>query len=114
MATRHVTPGEIASARRLGSAARHAGADYLSIRELDDGRAVYLVPMTLGNLRLAIGDRRLCWFDDLWCYQAHQADAAWTAALGWDGEGEPEGWYRHPATGRRRSDGTAASEVVRW
>ncbi len=27
--------------------------------------------------------------------------AATAALLAWDGEGEPEGWIRHPASGRR-------------
>lgn len=114
MATRAIEADEINAARRLSVIARLAGADYLWIRQLDDGRAVYLLPMTYGNLRLAIGERDCQGFDDVWCYQAKQDDAAWAAALGWDGEGEPEGWYRHPETGRRRPDGTAASEFVRW
>jgi len=30
----------------------------------------------------------------------------------WDGEGEPDGWHRHPHSGRRRSNGDAALEVI--
>lgn len=39
--------------------------------------------------------------DDTWCY-ASEADAK--AALdAWDGQGEPQGWVRHPMSGRRVS-----------
>lgn len=48
--------------------------------------------------------------DDRWCYQTY-ADAK--AALDrWDPEvdPEPDGWHRHPSTGRRRPGGDGASE----
>ena len=90
-----------------------SGEDYLHVRPLGDGRAVFLLPAFAGNLRLAIGMLGGLFFDDIWCYQAEQTDAAWRAALGWDGEGEPEGWYRHPDTGRRRAGGDPANEVQR-
>lgn len=112
MGQREVTPEEQGVAQWLGHCARTTGADYLWTRDLDDGRAVYLIPMLGGNLRLAIGDKGSIYFDDGWCYQAAQRDAAWRAALGWDGEGEPEGWYRHPETGRRRPGGDAAQEYI--
>jgi len=47
----------------------------------------------------------------VWQYQSR--DAALVALAAWDGEGEPEGWYRHPATGRRRPGGDPAQEFVR-
>jgi hypothetical protein len=114
MGTRTVELEEMMVAELLGWAARQAGADYLSVRELGDGRAVYLCDMLLGNLRLAIGEVGDCGYRDVWCYQAEQTQAAWCAALGWDGEGEPEGWYRHPTTGRRRPGGDAAQEHRYW
>jgi hypothetical protein len=40
-------------------------------------------------------------FDDLWCYTTEVA--ATTALNAWDGRGEPTGWVRHPASGRRVS-----------
>lgn len=110
--TRDVPAEELERARWDGWLARNEGADYLHVRVLSDGRAVYLLPMLLGNLRVAIGPHGAMYFDDGWCYQAAQTDAAWRAALGWDGEDEPEGWYRHPETGRRRPDGIAAKEYV--
>lgn len=36
---------------------------------------------------------------DRWCYET-AADAR-RALEEWDGQGEPEGWHRHPPTGRR-------------
>ncbi len=93
-----------------------AGADperwWFHRRTLNDGRVVYLMPMLFGNLRLAVSpDAEAQWFDNhVYCYHDH--DAAWRAALGWDGEGEPEGWYKHPPTGRRRPDGTPESEFI--
>ena len=38
-------------------------------------------------------------YDDRWCYLGYeQAKAALDA---WNGTGEPGGWHRHPATGKR-------------
>jgi hypothetical protein len=40
-------------------------------------------------------------YGDCWCYPSRAA--ACRALADWDGEGEPEGWIRHPDTGRRVS-----------
>lgn len=39
--------------------------------------------------------------DDTWCYQ--DLGAALAALAAWNGRGEPVGWHRHPASGRRVS-----------
>jgi hypothetical protein len=114
LATKEVPEAELLRAQRLGWRARHEGADYLHVRPLGDGRAVYLLPAYAGNLRLAIGEMGAPAFDDVWCFQAPQTDEAWRAALGWDGQGEPEGWYRHPHTGRRRPGGDPQRQTVYW
>lgn len=114
MAQSEVDVDQLRAAQHVGYAMVRAGADYLAVQPLGDGRGVYLLPMAFGNLRLAIGEIGSLSFDDVWCYQAEQSDAAWRAALGWDGEGEPEGWYRHPETGRRRPEGDATRELVYW
>lgn len=53
-------------------------------------------------------------YDQRWCYA--DIPAALAAARAWlaEGfpEGEPAGWHRHPATGRRRAGGDPASEHV--
>lgn len=44
-------------------------------------------------------------YEDRWCYSSYEKAKA--ALDAWDGTGEPEGWHRHPNTGRRRhEDGT--------
>lgn len=44
-----------------------------------------------------------CGYSDRWCYATAREAAD---ALGrWDGDGEPDGWHRHPDSGRRRQDG---------
>jgi len=44
-------------------------------------------------------------YEDRWCFKDYET--ASKAMDQWDGTGEPEGWHRHPNTGRRRRpDGT--------
>lgn len=46
-------------------------------------------------------------------HEGYPAHAVARAALDrWDGRGEPQGWHRHPASGRRRPDGDPAQEHV--
>lgn len=109
--TRHIPAAELLAAKLLGIAAYQAGGDYLHERVLPDGRGVFLMQMLGSNLRIGIspkGNRMT--FAAEYCYHDH--DAAWRCALGWDGQDEPDGWYRHPMTGRRRPDGTVESEFV--
>lgn len=52
-------------------------------------------------------------YDNRWCYK--DVDVALYALREWRSrgfEGEPLGWHRHPATGRRRPDGDATKEYV--
>jgi hypothetical protein len=57
-----------------------------------------------------IGDRTT--YADRWCYvNRSKAEAAIAA---WDGFGEPQGWHRHPSTGRRRPDGDPEREYIDW
>jgi hypothetical protein len=52
-------------------------------------------------------------YDDRWCYESrNQAKAAlvnWGLAKF---EGEPQGWHRHPRSGRRRPGGDVSREYV--
>lgn len=41
-------------------------------------------------------------YEDRWCYS--DTGSAKEALDKWDGSGEPEGWHRHPASGRRIGD----------
>lgn len=76
-------------------------------RVLEDGRelTLYVEPF---NLRLLIG--RPGEPAALDAYYFEDADAAFTALARWDGTGEPAGWWRHPATQRRRPGGDATKE----
>lgn len=42
-------------------------------------------------------------YGDRWCYKNYQLAKA--ALDAWDGTGEPDGWHRHPDSGRRRENG---------
>ena len=45
---------------------------------------------------------------DRWCY--HTPSSAKSALDAWTGEGEPDGWHRHPMSGRRRGDDPPPTE----
>lgn len=49
-----------------------------------------------------------------WCYSSYKA--AKQALEAWSGEDdtEPQGWHRHPATGRRREGGDPNKETINW
>lgn len=81
---------------------------WLHERELPNGHVLYLEPMLPGHLSLCLVFDK--WNLERWCFHDH--DAGWRAVLGWNGKGDPDGWYRHPATGRRRPDGTPESEFI--
>lgn len=52
------------------------------------------------------------WYTDRWCYE-YRADAV-AAIEAWDlsyPETEPEGWVKHPETGRYRKNGDPLLEI---
>jgi hypothetical protein len=81
----------------------------VAFRVMPDGRVAWVHKlMYTGSLLVGqIGDRS--GYDDRWCFcdmaTAEQALKAWDGA-------EPEGWHRHPNTGRRRPDGDKEREYV--
>jgi hypothetical protein len=82
-----------------------------AVKDLPDGRRVDVTPMTFGKGRLQIAPTAdSFWYDDSWCFEDYGLAVA--AALAWDGEGEPVGWFRHPDSGRRRPGGSAEAEYV--
>lgn len=106
---RPVSGDEIYHARRLS---RFISRDFLWITRLTDGRALFLLPWSGPGAQLSLGEFGGAVFTNTWDYHPGHTDAAWRAVLSWDGHGEPEGWTRHPTSGRVRPDGTAASEAV--
>jgi len=83
----------------------------LSRRVLEDGRVVRLHKMFGVNTRLSLAsdEEDIC-YSQLYCY--HDTAKAMEQALVWNGEGDPEGWYRHINTGRRRPDGDLSKEYI--
>lgn len=53
-------------------------------------------------------------YGDRWCFSSYAK--ALTALAEWDGadDTEPQGWHRHPDSGRRREDGDPARETVNF
>lgn len=87
----------------------HSG--YVSPRVLPDGRWAAVMPLiyTGAIITMKASHAHLC-YEDRWCY--HSIADATKALKAWDGEGEPAGWHRHPASGRRREDGDPLKEYV--
>lgn len=75
---------------------------YQNVRLLPEGRwagiwsQMFSHAVIVGRVGSRLG------IDDRWCY--HDAATARMALQAWDGTGEPEGWHRHPRSGRRRVD----------
>lgn len=82
---------------------------YSHVRPLPGGRyaAIYQFMFTEAIITGKIGDYDS--YDDRWCYMKGHAAEALEA---WDGTGEPKGWHRHPASGRRRPDGNDIEEYI--
>jgi hypothetical protein len=86
----------------------------------------YLAPTPMGNGRYAVlhpfiftmaiitGDMfDDAGYDDRWCYDSATTAAAALAIWMVKGfEGEPQGWHRHPGSGRRRPEGNQEREYV--
>lgn len=107
----HTEPVEqevINLARREGLAAYSGNQWWWYRRELPHGRVLHLAPGG-HNSRLTLSLVDAVGPEGSWCYTAY--DEAWQAVLGWNGEGDPpDGWIRHIQSGRRRHDGTTATE----
>lgn len=82
---------------------------WLRRRELPDGRVLHLEKMP-HFFRLSVGPREWPVFDSVYDFEADET--AWRAILEWDGTGDPEGWFRHPHSGRYRPGGSRSQEYV--
>lgn len=84
---------------------------YLHVRRLPDGkRFAAIMPLMFTYAIVTVRDGDFNSTADRWCY--HNLHDACTALDAWDGTGEPTGWHRHPATGRRRPNGDATQEYI--
>lgn len=87
---------------------------WLYRRVLPTGLVLFVMELFGGDMRIGLGksDRA----SDGFCTVLDYANTrlGWRAALGWNGEGDPEGWVRRvdmgAGTARRRPDGTPESE----
>jgi hypothetical protein len=89
------------------------GYNYILFRVVGDGRGIWVYPMMF-TYKLVIGPVGKDCYSDGWCYK--DLNSATTAFSEWNPatEPEPQGWVRHPRTGRRRfPDGDPATEEVR-
>lgn len=66
--------------------------------QFESGRLACVVPFMFTWAILA--DLDFYGYNERWCYET-LVDAC-GALRDWTGEGEPNGWHRHPNTGRRR------------
>jgi hypothetical protein len=78
---------------------------------LEEYAAVHRFMYTWGLLR------GLLWlpegYEDRWCYATlHGAVAGLAEWRSREFRDEPQGWHRHPATGRRRPEGDATREYI--
>lgn len=75
-----------------------------ALKKLPDGRDAAIVPL-LYNVRLFVGQPNAPTYDDMWDYDT--AEEAKEALKNWQGRPgtEPQGWIRHPPSGRRRAAG---------
>lgn len=84
------------------------GTRYEQIKELPDGRIIG-VNRLLFHWTLHV-DIHEGGYEDRYCYQMRYG--ALLAMGKWDGAGDPEGWHRHPKSGRRRPGGDASKEYI--
>lgn len=73
---------------------------YLDPKEFPDGSVAVLHPLMFTVAILY--DLNEYGYGDRWCFSSYEK--AKNALDNWDGEGEPQGWHRHPPTGRRRDE----------
>lgn len=83
---------------------------YLNPKWLPDGRwAAVMKFMYTSAIIVGVECDMEFGYSDRWCY--HTLSDARKSLEEWDGEGEPQGWHRHPSTGRRFNE---AGEAYVW
>ena len=84
---------------------------YTAWRELPDGTIIAVGPMAFGNGRLFM-DINSNGYEDCYCYDS--LELAEKSMNEYDAQSgvEPQGWKRHPYSGRRRINGDPETEYV--
>jgi len=81
------------------------------IMEKDIGGGMYAAILPLiYTFAIIKGYYGLAVYEDRWCYS--DLTKALRAYDAWNGQGEPDGWHRHPTSGRRRADGDPSREII--
>jgi hypothetical protein len=86
---------------------------YLAPTPMGNGRwcALYRLVFTCAIIQGSMFDDS--GYEDRWCFDS--VDKAVLGLVKWiaqDFEGEPQGWHRHPDSGRRRPEGDASKEHI--
>jgi hypothetical protein len=80
-------------------------------RDIADGREIIVTPRMF-NAIITIGPKDAMTYDTHWCYdnpvQAKIAAEAWDPMT----QDEPDGWFRHADSGRRRPNGDPEKEYI--
>lgn len=88
-----------------------SGNDPTHLKQMPDGRFAWTFRFAFTSA-IVVADS--VWihygYSDRWCYET-MADAV-RALAEWTTEPEPEGWHRHPNSGRRRPHGVREEEYV--
>jgi hypothetical protein len=87
-----------------------SGGMCVAVKTLPDGIYGAVKPL-LFHWTFIIGEADdRCTYLDRFCYQTE--DGARAALDAWDGTKDPQGWHRHPNTGRRRPAGDPLREYI--
>lgn len=86
------------------------GGSCVSDKAIGDGLYAAIKPLLFHWTMIVgeVGDR--FGYLDRWCFGSRSL--AEGALETWNGAGDPVGWHRHPATGRRRPDGDPSREYI--
>ena len=84
---------------------------YTSWRELPDGSIMAVGLMAFNNGRL-FADVNSYGYEDCYCYDSLELAEQSMQDFIPDSDSEPQGWKRHPLSGRRREGGDATKEYI--
>jgi hypothetical protein len=84
---------------------------YTSWRQLPDGTILAVGEMAFNNGRLFV-DINSYGYEDCYCYDSLELAKKSMDEYNPEVDKEPEGWKRHPYSGRRRTNGDPATEYV--
>jgi hypothetical protein len=87
-----------------------AANGYTDYRVFENGRDAAV--SRIGFNHAIFADLTRWGYGDRWCFASYAL--ARDALAAWNGEGDPQGWHRHPDSGRRRPDGDARREYINF